>query len=285
MTSTSEQNSGRCASISASGDNWKDRFASLPIDSVVVDERAFKIQLGIGEDTYLGNRLFDKFHKLSDIAGGAAIDGTIAGSSVVAGAFFSTGGILGLLGLGTAATPVGWVIAAAAVSGLGWAYSKRKLRSMSSGEVEVVPVFINTPIDVLALSLFELMAPLALKVAMADGEIHDEERNRIKEYFTRSWGYDPSFVELGIGFVEEDMSEFKTRDLSILLAEFANKNRDCNYTSMTNRIAEFLRELIEADGKIHEEEERALDEIRQNFNDRSLVSRVTKEGDGNYISI
>ena len=256
--------------MSAPENNWKDRFASLPIDSPIVDERAFKVQLGIGEDAYLGNRLFDKFHKISDIAGGAAVGGTIAGSSIVAGTFFSTGGILGLLGLGlgTAATPIGWVIAAAAVSGLGWAYGKRKLRSISSGAVEVVPVFINTPIDVLALAFFELMAPLALKVAMADGEFHAEERSRVKEYFTKSWGYDASFVELGIGFVEEDMSEFETKDLSRLLAEFASDNRDCNYTSMTNRIAEFLQELIEADGKIHEEEERVLDEIRQIFNDR-----------------
>ena len=275
MDSTSEQNPGKGTSISAPGDDWTDRFASLPIDSPIVDERAFKVQLGIGEDTYLGNRLFDKFHEVSDIAGGAVVGGTIAGSSAVAGTFFSTGGILGLLGLGTAATPVGWVIAAAAVSGLGWAYGKRKLRSISSGAVEVVPVFINTPVDVLALALFELMAPLALKVAMADGEIHDEERGRIKEYFTKSWGYEPSLVELGIGFVEEDMSKFETKDLSRLLAEFAQENRDCNYTSMTNRIAEFLQELIEADGKIHEEEERALDEIRQIFNDRSLVNRVT----------
>ena len=275
MASTSEQGPEKGTSISAPGDNWKDRFTSLPIDSIVVDERAFKVQLGVGEDTYLGNRIFDKFHKFSDIAGGAAIGGTIAGSSVVAGTFFSTGGILGLLGLGTATTPIGWVIAAAAVSGLGWAYGKRKLRSISSGAVEVVPVFINTPIDVLALALFELMAPLALKVAMADGEIHDEERSRVKEYFTKSWGYDASFVELGIGFVEEGMSGFEIKDLSRLLVEFANDNRDCNYASMTRRIAEFLQELIEADGKIHEEEERTLDEIRRIFNDRSLVSRVT----------
>ena len=50
--------------------------------------------------------------------------------------------------------------------------------------------------------------------------------------------------------------------------------RDCNYTSMTNKIAEFLQELIEADGKIHEEEERALNDIRQIFTDNRLVNRV-----------
>ena len=62
--------------------------------------------------------------------------------------------------------------------------------------------------------------------------------------------------------------------LSRSLAAFADDNRDCNYTATTNRIAEFLQELIEADGKIHEEEERALNEIRQIFDDNRLVDRV-----------
>ena len=145
---------------------------------------------------------------------------------------------------------------------------------MLSGPVETVPKFINTSIDVLALALFELMAPLALKIAMADGEFHGEERSRIEEYFTKSWGYDPAFVELGISYVEADMSKFDINRLSKSLAELANDSPDCNYTAMTNRIAEFLQELIEADGKIHEEEERALDEIRQIFNDNRLVNRV-----------
>ena len=274
MASESEQDPVSAPSKPAHGDNWKERFSSLSIDSPVADERSFKVQLEIGEDAYWVNRLFGKFHKLSDFGEGAAIGSTIAGLPVVASTFFSAGGVLGLLGLGTAATPVGWVLAAAAVSGVGWSYGKRKLQLMLSGPVETVPKFINTPIDVLALALFELMAPLALKIAMADGEIHGEERSRIKEYFTKSWGYDPSFVELGISFVEEDMSEFEIKDLSRSLAELADDNRDCNYTSMTNKIAEFLQELIEADGKIHEEEERALNEIRQIFNDNRLVNRV-----------
>ena len=280
MASESEQDPVSVPSKPAHGDNWKERFSSLSIDSPVADERAFKVQLEIGEDAYWVNRLFGKFHKLSDFGEGATIGSTIAGSSVVASTFFSAGGVLGLLGLGTAATPVGWVLAAAAVSGVGWSYGKRKLQSMLSGPVETVPKFINTPIDVLALALFELMAPLALKIAMADGEIHGEERSRINEYFTKSWGYDPSFVELGISFVEEDMSEFEIKDLSRSLAELADDNRDCNYTSMTNKIAEFLQELIEADGKIHEEEERALNEIRQIFNDNRLVNRVIERAFG-----
>ena len=276
MASESEQRPVSVPSKPPHDDNWKDRFASLSIDSIIVDERAFKVQLAIGEDAYLSSRLWTNI----GIGGAMATGGTMATSSVVASTFFSSGGILGLLGLGTAATPVGWILGAAAVSGLVWKYAKPKLDSKFSGPVDVVPVFINTPINTLAVALFELMAPLALKIAMADGEIHDEERSRIKEYFTKSWGYDPSFVELGISFVEEDMSEFEIKDLSRSLAELADDNRDCNYTSMTNKIAEFLQELIEAGGKIHEEEERALNEIRQIFNDNRLVNRVIERAFG-----
>ena len=68
---------------------------------------------------------------------------------------------------------------------------------------------------------------------------HGEEKSRIKEYFTKSWGYDPSFVELAISYVGKDMSKFGIRTLSRSLAELADDHRDCDYTSMTNRIAAF----------------------------------------------
>ena len=181
-------------SISARAETWNDRFRSLSIESPIVDERAFKVQLAIGEDAYTSSRWFKAFADIADAGGVATVGGTVAASSAVAGTFFSAGGFLGLVGLGTAATPVGWVLAAAGISGVAWFYGKRKLRSLLGESVEVVPKFINRPVDVLALGLFDLMMPLALKIAKADGEIGDEERSRIKEYFTKSWGYDPSLV-------------------------------------------------------------------------------------------
>ena len=197
MDSESERRSGNALSISARAETWNDSFRSLSIESPLVDERAFKVQLAIGEDAYTSTRLFKKVDDIVVAGGAATVGGTVAASATVAGTFFSAGGFLGLVGLGTAATPVGWVLAAAGISGAAWFYGKRKLRSLLP-PVEVVPEFINRPVDWLALGLFDLMMPLALKIAKADGEIGDDERSRIKEYFTKTWGYHPSLVALGI---------------------------------------------------------------------------------------
>ena len=59
---------------------------------------------------------------------------------------------------------------------------------MDDSRVEVIPKFINTPIDVLAIGLFDSIAPLSLKVAAADGKISPEELEVIKSYFVEGWG-------------------------------------------------------------------------------------------------
>ena len=263
MASESERRSGNALSISARAETWNDRFRSLSIESPLVDERAFKVQLAIGEDAY---RKFKAFGDIKDASVAATLGGTVAASSAVAGTFFSAGGFLGLLGLGTAATPVGWVLAAAGISGAAWFYGKRKLRSwFPAAPVEVVPLFINRPVDLLALGLFDLMMPLALKIAKADGEIGDDERSRIKEYFTKSWGYDPSLVALGIDWVEEGLPAFEIEDVAKALAVFARDEPDCNYSVMSGKIVTFLKELIEADGRIHPNEERELERVQELF--------------------
>ena len=264
MASELERPTGNALSTSARAETWNDRFRSLSIESPLVGERAFKVQLAIGEDAYRSSRWFKTFTDIADVGLGATAGGTVAASSVVAGTFFSAGGFLGLLGLGTAVTPVGWVIAAAGISGVAWLWGRQKIRSLS-GPVEVVPVFINRPVDVLALGLLELMMPLALKIAKADGEISDDERSRIKEYFTKSWGYDPSLVALGIEWVEEGLPAFEIADISEALAVFAKDEPDCNHSAMTDKIVAFLTELIEADGRIHANEERELERVRELF--------------------
>ena len=268
MTPETELRPESASSLTTHTETWNDRFLSLSIESPLVDERAFKVQLAIGEDAYSSSGLFKALDAMGGVAGAAAAGGSVAASSAVAGTFFSAGGFLGLVGLGTAATPVGWVLAAAGLSGVagfyGMKYLRKKLRAFSP-PVEVVPVFINSPIDLLALGLFDLMMPLALKIAKADGEISDDERSRIKEYFTKSWGYEPSLVALGIDWVEEGLPAFEIEDVTKALAVFAKDEPDCNYSAMTDKIVEFLKELIEADGRIHANEERELERVRELF--------------------
>ena len=250
---------------SRSGHNWRKEFYSLEIDSLINDERAFKVQLGIGDDVYLSSRMWKFLREQMETCGAMATGGAIAASPGVATIFFPAG-ILGLIGLGAAHTPVGWVIGAAVVSGVIWKFGKSKIDSAFSDRIEVIPEWLNTPLEVLALGLFDLLAPLALRVAAVDGEIHEKERKRINEYFVKSWGYDPTFVELGVRCVEDDFSNFRITELSKTLKEFAKTNPDCNYKLLATKITDFLHELIEADGRVQESEELALQEVKRAFN-------------------
>ena len=251
------------------GRAWKERLQSLEIESPIADVRAFKVQLGIGEDAFAGNRLMKRIGGLGDLAGGAAVGGSLAGLPMVAGAFFPAGGLLGLLGLGTAATPVGWIIAAAAVSGLGWVYGKRMLRNILCGPVEVVPKFINSPIDVLAMAIFDLLLPLTLKVAATDGRMDADEEGRIRDHLAKSWGFDRSFVELGMElWAEADLAECDTREVAGSLAQLIAASKDCDYETITGEFVDFLQELIEADGRIHQREAEELALIRDILTER-----------------
>ena len=173
--------------------------------------------------------------------------------------------------LGTAVTPVGWVIVGAAAAGLGVAGTRKLIRKMK-GPVEVIPRFINTPIDLLAASLFDVMAPLVLKVSHADGECHDAERQRMREYFAKSWGYKQEYVDLGLEYAEVNLPVFETGKVAREFAGFCKKNRDCNFPAITLNIEEFLEELIAADGRISEEEQQELDRIRQAFQEQEKIT-------------
>ena len=132
----------------------------------------------------------------------------MAKSSTIASAFFAQTGFWGFFGIGTAATPIGWVLAAALVAGGGWVGITRYLKQDSCRRVTVIPEFINTPMDVLALGLFDLMVPLALKVASIDGDIDPAEKETIFSYFVKQWGYSPDFVREGMSFIESKLSDF-----------------------------------------------------------------------------
>ena len=180
---------------------------------------------------------------------------------------------MGLLGLGTAVTPVGWVIVGAAAAGLGYK-GLRKLTKRMAGPVEVIPRFINSPIDLLAASLFDVMAPLVLKVSHADGECHDTERQRMREYFARSWGYNREYVDLGLEYAEVNLSGFRTEEVAKVFAKLCKENRDCNFPAITLNIEDFLQELIAADGRISKEEKHELERIRQAFQEHEKATGV-----------
>jgi hypothetical protein len=239
------------------------------VDRVVADEIRFKIKLAIGEDAYTSLRLKNKVVAAWDIYGVASSAASAAKSAVVAETFFASSGWLSSLGIGSAvSTPLGWVIAAGLLGGTAYWGITQYFKSGDTFRVNVVPEFINTPLDVLALGLFDLFAPIALKIAYIDREISETERLIIRNHFIKDWGYDEHFIDEGLCFAESRLSDndkTKLRDLAETMAQLAAENPDCNYKPVTNEVVNLLKSLLDADTKESEIKELAIEKIESIF--------------------
>lgn len=234
-------------------------------ESVISDDLKFKSRLGIGESAYQSLKIKNTVGELWDAIGAAATGASLAGSASVATTFFAKNAIFAALGL--ASTPVGWVIAAGLLSGSAWLGVSKQFKEFNKERLDVIPKFINTPLDILGLALFDLLAPLALKIAHIDGQLDDSEVTYIKTYFINKWGYDTDFVTAGIHHINQNIDNYKIATTAKALVEYKKSNPDCDYDSMSKEILGFLREIIEADGQIDERELLALDSISRTFNE------------------
>ncbi|MFC3175026.1 TerB family tellurite resistance protein [Novosphingobium bradum] len=254
-------------------------FDATGLEQVVADPLRFKQQLRIGEDVYALLRLKKNLFTISETAGAAGTGAAIAGSSAVASTFFAPTGLAAMLGLATAATPVGWVVAAAVVAGGGY-YGASKWFSGKTGEfVDTVPKYINTPIDVLGAALIDLLGSLALRVAAIDGRIDGSELACIADHFVHDWGFDPAYVTRALEALTPRADDTRIKTLARNLAEFQAANPDCNAPAMQAELMKFLRDLTMADGRLDEREELALEAIERLFEEENRLSWA-KAGEG-----
>lgn len=249
------------------------------VDQVIGDALRFKAKLCIGEDAYTSLKLMRNLSLAWETIGAGGAGAVAASSTAVATTFFAPAGFWATVTFATAATPIGWV-AAAGICSAGTYYGLTKyFKSATDERVTVIPHFINTPLDTLALCLFDFFAPLAMKLAIVDDVISQEERAIIESYFIKSWGYDKDFVTQGLNFVEDNLDQYSIEDIAKALASFKKSNADCNYSAMTKEIIRFLIDISEADGVIDPREEQVISLVNDIFytTGRSLFSKVTQD--------
>jgi len=230
---------------------------------VVAEPLRFKARLAIGEDAFASLQTTRVLGDIWQVGTAAAAGGAVAGSSAVAGTFF--GGWLTALGVTTAVTPVGWVLGAAAASSAACYGVVRLFRRYEGSRVMKVPAFINTPIDFLAASLFDLMATLAIRVAEEAGELDDDERDCIQSYFVEEWGLDPDYLEAALPVLEQNASVRPLEEIASDFALFKKENPDCNFAAMKAEFISFLTEIAEADGIADDAEKAAISRIERVF--------------------
>ncbi|NIJ17518.1 TerB family tellurite resistance protein [Sphingobium vermicomposti] len=254
-------------------------FDASGVDRVVAEPLRFKQQLRIGEDAFALLRAKKNLYALYETAGAAGTGAAIAGSSAVASTFFAPTGLAAMLGLATAATPVGWVIAAAVVAGGGY-YGATTWFSDKTGEfVDTIPKYINTPIDVLGAALIDLLGSLSLRIAAIDGQIDSSELACIAEHFVEDWGFDRTYVTRALDALVPRANETRVKTIAHQLAEFQAANPDCNGPAMQAELMKFLRELAMADGVLDEREELALEAIERQFEQWNRLT-WNKAGEG-----
>ena len=236
------------------------------VTQVVADSLRFKRKLAIGEDAYASLRLGKAAARIWDVGGVAATGAGIAASSSVASTFFASTGWLASLGLGAAAvTPVGWVLAAAVVTGGAYYGVTRAMGSYAGSRVEVIPKFINSPIDQLGAALVDMMGALGMKVAMMDGVVAPSERAAMIDYFAQEWGIDPIYATRALEVIEAGSAGCTLKDMAASVASFVQANPDCNAAVFRVQLLEMLREVAQADGVLDEREELALAAIDEAF--------------------
>lgn len=205
----------------------RDDQAFALLERVIADPLRFKAKLGIGEDAYASLRRVRKAREYWDLAGAAGGGAAIAK----------------MLAIGAGATPLGWIVAAALASGGAWYGLQKALAGATSSRVDVIPKLINTPIDALGVSLFDLLAPLALKVAAPERAPRAAEIDRIRGHFVGEWGFDAPFVDAGLGHLTARLDGIALDDVAQRLAAFLRANPDCNEAAMSRDIVAFLHEV------------------------------------------
>lgn len=239
------------------------------LTQVVADPLRFKQRLQIGEEAFALLRAKKHLFTAYETAGAAATAAGVASSSAVAGTFFAPSGLAAALSLATAATPVGWVVAAAVLAGGGYYGVSRWFANKSNAFVDTIPKYINTPIDVLGAALIDLLGSLALRVAMIDGRIDPEERTCIKDHLVQDWGFDPDYVTHALDALTPSADLTRVKTITRDLAQFQAANPDCNAPAMQAELMRFLRELVASDGVVDEREELALEAIERVLQEES----------------
>ena len=155
-------------------------------------------------------------------------------------------GPLAFMGIGTTASHFAHI--AFAESGSTALYFRiiRKVLNFSSDRVIAIPKFINTPMDLLAISLFDLMAPVLLKMCQVEGVVSGSEIE-----FVEDWGYNRGCFKLCLPIINDQIVGQQIKDLLLPHLEDIEENPGCNQVEIANDILPILKEVAEINGQLH----------------------------------
>lgn len=129
-------------------------------------------------------------------------------------------------------------------------------RLTNSGSVKT-----DSLLGLMAWELLELLIYPCLKIAYADGEFCEDERELIISLLSQEWGYHRPFVENLIFETEPHLGKFNYTDFSANIKEICKIFPEINYEASKEELLAMVKKVILADGFVHPNEQTELDHL------------------------
>jgi len=227
---------------------------------IICNEDSFIIRTGISTDSLSWFKRAENLKNFFEV-GTSALGGAGAGYFM----WYSGLSVLAKIALsfGFLSVPIAWPVGGALVAAGGMIGLKKLISKAKREVVSERPRYINTPLDALAMSTLALIAPILVKVAMADGEFHFLERKRIVDVLSVHWGYCPDFVEsyLESMLKTEEFLKFDYSQVKKVISAIAVVEKGLKEEELKKAILDAVNEIIEADGVIHPFESEELKKL------------------------
>ncbi|MCG3171665.1 MAG: hypothetical protein CALGDGBN_03306 [Pseudomonadales bacterium] len=226
--------------------------------TVVQDADSFRAKLSIGSEAF-------KKLATAEKAGEAllALSATGGSSAVLFAGWYASLGLVAKIGfgIGLVATPYGPMAIGGSLAAMALLSIRKFYKSLKKDAVVEVPKFINSPIDVLGMSICSLIYPVALKIAHADNSVDETEMAAIRKYFVEQWGISASYVDQLHNELGSKAWAYAYERLKADISQ-VEKTGDVKAETLAQEIVAIAEDVMRADGRVHESESAELGRLR-----------------------
>lgn len=226
--------------------------------TVVEDADKFKAKLNIGSAAF---KKLATAEKAGEIL--LALSAAGGGGAALFAGWLASLGMLAKLGfaVGFVATPFGPMAVAGSLAATALLAIRKFYKSIKKDAVVEVPKFINSPIDVLGMSICSLIYPIAMKVAHADGSADEKERAVVKAYFVEQWGISAQYVDQLDREVDSKSAASIYERLKADISRLGQTG-DVKADTLAREIVAIAGDVIGADGRVDASESVELDRLK-----------------------
>ena len=94
-----------------------------------------------------------------------------------------------------------------------------------------------------------------------NGSVDPLERTAMVHYFVAELGYDQTYAERAIETLEASVFDRPISIMTSAIAKFVRDHPHCNFPAFQSELLVFLREVVDADARVDDREELAIDAI------------------------